>query len=474
MRRSAPVPGVRTGLFLAIALLAAGVSTAPAAAAPSAKPAPGSASKAGASSASTAPAPAAAPSNQKPPKLEDVAVIKTDMGEIAFRFFPEEAPGHVAFVKELIKRRFYDGTTFHRVIPHFVAQGGDPNSKNADRSDDGDGEADRRLKAEFSKTLHYRPGTVGMARDTDPDSGSCQFFIALENLPRLDGKYTIFGEVISGLEVARAMSNLPRDLNDNPILPVKMTVTLEARWVPEKVLSRETVASPADDPPGETVTGPVKPRPFDPRNSLWKAPVLKDGNRFYRTFGPDGSTPVTYRMDVVVDADGSVIDARFPDVNTPPASPLRWHAIHWAFQPALYDGKPQKARIAIDSDGKNIGPPKGGGSPEEIDAAMTPPVGEVTLMLPAGKRAPASPPRLRLIVDEAGAVADAALQGSTGDPAIDAAVVEAAMKTVFKPATRPPAKNAPPSKDGKPPQPEPVRVYLDAVAQCVEGGGTAK
>jgi len=83
---------------------------------------------------------------------------------------------------------FYDGTTFHRVIPRFVVQGGDPLSKNDDRSDDGNGEADRRLKAEFSTTLHYRPGTVGMARDADPDSGSCQFFIALEGIPRLDGR----------------------------------------------------------------------------------------------------------------------------------------------------------------------------------------------------------------------------------------------------------------------------------------------
>jgi len=105
---------------------------------------------------------------------EEVAAIQTRLGTILFRFFPGEAPGHVAYVKELIRRGFYDGTTFHRVIPHFVIQGGDPNSRDADRSNDVDGEADRRLRAEFSTRLHYRPGTVGMARDVDPDSGSCQ------------------------------------------------------------------------------------------------------------------------------------------------------------------------------------------------------------------------------------------------------------------------------------------------------------
>src|SRR6185295_1489188 len=107
------------------------------------------------------------------------------------------------------------------------------------RSDDGEGEGDRRLKAEFSSTLHYRQGTVGMARDADPDSGSCQFFIALENIPRLDGRYTIFGEVIAGLDVARRIADLPRDLNDNPLEPVKVTARLEKRKLPGTVVSRQ-------------------------------------------------------------------------------------------------------------------------------------------------------------------------------------------------------------------------------------------
>jgi cyclophilin family peptidyl-prolyl cis-trans isomerase len=182
-------------------------------------------------------APAVPASRRTAALKEDVAVIETGHGRMVLRFFPDEAPQHAAYFKDLIVRRFYDGTTFHRVIPHFVIQGGDPNSRDADRSNDGDGEADRRLKAEFSEALHYRPGTVGMARDADPDSGSCQFFIALENIPRLDGKYTIFGELVEGLDVARKIADLPRDLRDNPLERVDMRVSLKTDKVPGTVNS---------------------------------------------------------------------------------------------------------------------------------------------------------------------------------------------------------------------------------------------
>ena len=99
----------------------------------------------------------------KPAAKKEVAVIKTSLGTIVFEFLPDVAPKMVENFKDLSKTGFYDGTTFHRVIPHFVVQGGDPNSSNDDRSDDGEGVADRRLKAEFSSRLHYRPGTVGLA-----------------------------------------------------------------------------------------------------------------------------------------------------------------------------------------------------------------------------------------------------------------------------------------------------------------------
>src|SRR5262245_26956440 len=235
---------------------------------------------------------------------EEVAVLRLPQGEVVWRFLPHDAPEHVAYVKELIRRGFYDGTLLHRVIPHFVVQGGDPNSKNDDRSDDGEGEADRRLKAEFSTTLHYRPGTVGMARDTDPDSGSCQFFIALENIPRLDGRFTIFGEVVAGLDVARRIADQPRDLNDNPLAPVTVKARLERRKVPGVVASRQP-----GEASGEVLTGPGKPRPYDPGNVLWKPAAIEsaalEGGTASRGVPAAGEAA---RLELAVAEDGGVLD----------------------------------------------------------------------------------------------------------------------------------------------------------------------
>ena len=381
---------------------------------------------------------------------EEVAVIGTSWGEIVWRFLDKDAPGHVAYVKDLIRRGFYDGTTFHRVIPHFVIQGGDPLSKNDDRADDGGGEGDRRLKAEFSTTLHYRPGTVGMARDADPDSGSCQFFIALENIPRLDGRYTIFGEVIEGLDAARRIADLPRDLNDNPLVRVPIRIHLERREVPEKILSLD----PGET--GEVLTGPDKPRPYDPKNVLWKPPVFQPGDAM-KASDPRGAYP--NRLEVAVDAGGSVIDVRFPDPNSHHAPVQREIALAWKFDPATYEGRPVKARFEIDIDGGGIGPPTGGGAPVEVGGEVAAPGTAVRFDLPAGKKPPEKPPRLRLTIDAGGLVTDAALQSSSGDPALDAAAVEVARRMVFVPAlrTRAGAKEA-----------EPVAVYLDVEARFIE------
>lgn len=279
-----------------------------------------------------------------PAAEEEVAVVATPFGEIAWRFLPEAAPAHVAYVKELIGRGFYDGTTFHRVLPRFVVQGGDPNSKNDTRADDGDGEADRRLAAEFSETLHYRPGTIGMARDTAPDSGSCQFFIALEELPRLDGKYTIFGELVAGLEVARKIAEVPRDLNDNPLERIPIQVRLVRRAVPETVLSR----TPGDGS-GELLTGPDKPKLLDPADPKWTAPRPAGA---LAAAGPAG-----VRLDLALDAEGRVIDVRFADPATTNAAAIAGKARGWSFTPARYAGVPQKVRIGIDATGTNLGAP---------------------------------------------------------------------------------------------------------------------
>jgi len=380
-------------------------------------------------------------------KKEPVAVVKTPLGEMVWRFFPDQAPGHVAYVTELIQKGFYDGTTFHRVIPHFVVQGGDPNSKNADRGDDGGGDGDRTLKAEFSQTVHYRPGTIGMARGDDPDSGSCQFFVTLENVPRLDGMYTIFGELVSGLDVARAISELPRDLNDNPLKPVPVTIRIEQRKVPEKALSRET---PGES--GETLTGPGRrPRAFDPKNILWKAPAAK----MVAANPGDAAT----RLEVAIDEQGNVIDVRFPNVDTPDAQRIQESVRRWSFEPAVYDGKPQRVRLEIDADGTHIGPPTGGGAPVDLVEGITPPAPVVVVVLPSGTAAPRGTPRLRLLIDPSGSVADAALQASCGDATLDAAAVVAARKMLFRPATRPVPNET---------EPEQLAVYYDIEARFVE------
>ena len=397
------------------------------------------------------------------PRVEEVAVLETGQGRIVWRFFPDAAPGHVAYVKELIRRGFYDGTALHRVIPHFVVQGGDPNSKNDDRGDDGEGEGDRRLKAEFSTVLHYRPGTVGMARDADPDSGSCQFFIALENLPRLDGRYTIFGEVIEGLDVARRIADLPRDLNDNPLRPVRVTASLATRPVPAAILSGEAGES------GETVTGPLKPRPYDPKNVLWQPPRLGEtigaGPNGSGLSGGEGARagrpPRPARLEVAVGEDGAVLDVRFPALDA--ADPERWLAAAraWRFLPALYEGRPRKVRFEIDSDGGGLGPPTGGGAPIEPGGEIAAPKPAVRVDLPPGRKPPDRSARLRLTLDAAGAVVDAALQAGCGDADLDAAAVAAAKRLVFQPATRPRAGR----KDA-----EPVAVYLNVEARFLEPG----
>jgi len=154
---------------------------------------------------------------------EQQAIIHTKLGDITLKFFPDVAPNHVNNFIELAKKGFYNGTIFHRVVPKFVIQGGDPNSKNPDRSKHGMGGPGYTVKAEFSKKPHKR-GTLSMARSAHPDSAGSQFFICVADAPFLDGKYTVFGEVVKGMEVADKIVSLPRDGNDNPNDRIEMTV----------------------------------------------------------------------------------------------------------------------------------------------------------------------------------------------------------------------------------------------------------
>ncbi len=162
-------------------------------------------------------------------KMADTrAIIETKFGDIELRFFPEVAPNHVNNFIELAKKGFYDGTTFHRVIPGFMIQGGDPNSKSHDKSMQGMGGPGYELKAEFNDKPHKR-GALSMARSANPDSAGSQFFICVADSHFLDKQYTVFGEVVSGIEVVDKIVSQPRDGNDNPDERIEMKVKIEEK-----------------------------------------------------------------------------------------------------------------------------------------------------------------------------------------------------------------------------------------------------
>ena len=166
----------------------------------------------------------------QPPKAETPkgpkAIIKTKFGDIEIKFYPDVAPKHVENFIKLAKSGFYNGTIFHRVIPGFMIQGGDPNTKDTLKKDIyGQGGPGHAIKAEFSDIPHKR-GIVSMARAADPDSAGSQFFIVVEDSRFLDRKYSVFGEVTKGIGVADKIVNLARDERDNPKERVEMTVTI--------------------------------------------------------------------------------------------------------------------------------------------------------------------------------------------------------------------------------------------------------
>jgi len=156
---------------------------------------------------------------------ETSAVIETKFGNITLKFFPDVAPGHVQNFIDLAKKGFYDGTTFHRVIPGFMIQGGDPNSKIADKRTHGMGGPGYTIKAEFNNRPHKR-GTLSMARSQNPDSAGSQFFICVKDSPFLNGQYTVFGEVVSGMDAVDKIVSQPRDQNDNPNERIEMKVKI--------------------------------------------------------------------------------------------------------------------------------------------------------------------------------------------------------------------------------------------------------
>ena len=157
--------------------------------------------------------------------MTSTGIITTKFGDIKLEFYPEHAPKTVDNFKELAKKGFYDGLIFHRIVPKFVIQSGDPNTRNlSNRGTWGTGGPGWNVKAEFNKNKHSR-GALSMARSQDPDSAGSQFFIVLKDSSFLDGQYTVFGKVASGMEIVDKIEALSTDSADAPVDPEEAKMT---------------------------------------------------------------------------------------------------------------------------------------------------------------------------------------------------------------------------------------------------------
>ena len=175
-------------------------------------------------------------------KETEVAVISTKHGDMIVEFYPDIAPMHVESFVTLVNEQYFNGTSFHRVIPDFVIQGGDPNSKLDNGSLHGTGgragkyfgigdENDSStwlIPQEFNDVPHTK-GILSMARTNDPNSASSQFFVCHGDPGFLDNNYTVFGKVIQGLEVIDAIASVEKDMNDNPLEKIEMSVKMLKR-----------------------------------------------------------------------------------------------------------------------------------------------------------------------------------------------------------------------------------------------------
>jgi peptidylprolyl isomerase len=155
---------------------------------------------------------------------ENTIYLDVPAGRVVIELEPNLAPKTVAHVKELTRRGFYDGLTFHRVIDGFMAQTGDPKGN-------GTGGSGQNVKAEFNANAHFERGTLGLARAQNPDSGDSQFFICFKPTPFLDGQYTVFGQVVSGMEFIDAIKKGDSSRNGTVVNPdriVKMQIAADA------------------------------------------------------------------------------------------------------------------------------------------------------------------------------------------------------------------------------------------------------
>ena len=172
--------------------------------------------------------------SETPASTNEVAVIKTSMGEMVAEFWPDVAPKTVENFKKLAKQGFYDGTAFHRIVKGFMIQGGDPKTKDVAKEDEfGTGDPGYKIKAEFNNKKHTR-GVLSMARSRDPDSAGSQFFVMLDNAPHLDNQYTGFGKLIKGEDVLMKIGDSPvtRSRSGEPSKPTKRIEVESIKIVP--------------------------------------------------------------------------------------------------------------------------------------------------------------------------------------------------------------------------------------------------
>jgi cyclophilin family peptidyl-prolyl cis-trans isomerase len=167
--------------------------------------------------------------------IEEVVVMETTLGTIVIDLYENEAPIHSANFKKLVTEKQIVGTYFHRVIPGFVVQGGDPNTLDGDRRNDGmGGVPGERITAEIG--MKHLRGCLGAARDNNPEknSSTSQFYFCLEDLPQLDSGYTVFAKVIKGMDVVDAIAKGKTDPNDNPVESIYIK---SAKLVPKSELN---------------------------------------------------------------------------------------------------------------------------------------------------------------------------------------------------------------------------------------------